>query len=357
MNMFVKAAATNAAQVNKIAVLMSGGVDSSVAALLCLKKGYNVIGITMQITDDITPVKKAAAVCEKIDIEHYSIDLREAFRENVLNYFKESYENGKTPNPCVICNEMVKFGEMFKFAKELGAGYIATGHYAKISFDNESVQLEKSADLKKDQSYFLSRVSPEILKYTIFPLENHSKDEVREIAHEFDLPPKSDKDSQDICFLTNTDYKEFLTQNFSFNTKTGNFINEEGKIIGRHSGIHNYTIGQRKGLGAFGQPMIVKHIDNLTGNITLCTAGNEFFHSVTINNIKFFGAYQKFKNEKLHVKTRYSQNEIDVSSMQFHENICKIEFEEPVRAVTPGQFVVCYHQNYVLFNGEIVKNI
>ena len=179
---------------------------------------------------------------------------------------------------------------------------------------------------------------------------------MRELAHTFDLPPKSDKDSQDICFLSNTDYKEFLTENYDFKIKTGNFVSESGEIIGKHSGIHNYTIGQRKGLGAFGQPMLVKYIDEKTHDITLCTVGNEFFKSVEIKNIKCFKIYEKFKNEtkNMYVKIRYSQNEIPVFSMKFNNDICKIEFENPQRAVTKGQFVVCYYQNWVLFNGEIV---
>ena len=164
MGMYATAAAINAEHMmsKKIAVLMSGGVDSSVAALLCLQKGYDVIGITMQITDDISPLKKAEGVCAKIGIKHYSVDLRDVFKQEILLYFKESYENGKTPNPCVMCNERVKFGEMFRFAKSLGADYIATGHYAEIETDEDLVYLKKSADIKKDQSYFLSRVPEEI---------------------------------------------------------------------------------------------------------------------------------------------------------------------------------------------------
>ena len=356
--MYVTAAAESAVRTtnnkNKIAVLMSGGVDSSVAALLCLRAGHDVIGITMQITEDMTPIEKAKSVCEKIGIKHFFIDLRAVFKKEVLSYFKESYENGKTPNPCVVCNEKIKFGEMFKFAKSLGADFIATGHYGKICIEEGLLFLKKSADAKKDQSYFLSRVPEEILKYTVFPLEDYNKEQVREIAHSFDLPPKSDKDSQDICFLIGIDYKEFLIQNCDFKIKAGNFISESGEIIGRHKGIHNYTVGQRKGLGAFGHPMIVKSISQITGDITLCAVGNEFSESVRIKNIKFFTVYEKFKDEYKHVKIRYSQNEIGIFDMQFHDDICEIKFENPQRAVTAGQFVVCYHQNFVLFNGEIV---
>ena len=308
----------------------------------------------MQITEDDTPIKKAKLACEKIEIKHFAIDLRDVFKEKVLSYFKESYENGRTPNPCVICNEYVKFGEMFKQAMALGADYIATGHYAGLETKDGFTALKKSRDFKKDQSYFLSRVPVEILERTIFPLEDYEKEDVREFAREFDLPSKADKDSQDICFLTNIDYKEFLTRNYSFNIKTGNFISETGEIIGVHKGIHNYTTGQRKGLGAFGRPMIVKNINSQNGDITLCTAGNEFFPTVRIKNIKYFYAFEKFKDEPKNVKIRYSQNEIKVSRMKFDGDICEIEFESPQRAVTTGQFVVGYYQNWVLFNGEIL---
>jgi tRNA-specific 2-thiouridylase len=341
-------------RVEKIGVLMSGGVDSSVVALLLKQQGYFVFGITMQITNDDTCIVKAKKVCDEIGIEHKFIDLRADFQRDVLNYFKESYENGETPNPCVVCNEKIKFRKLYEFAKQNGADKIATGHYSIIEVVDGDLYLKKSTNIKKDQSYFLSRVDEDILKDTIFPLGKFDKEDVRAMAEEFNLPPKIEKDSQDICFLSNTDYKSFLKEKFHIREKKGNFINENGEIIGRHSGIHNYTIGQRKGLGAFGQPMIVKKINNENFDITLCEKGNELFGEVVAQDIKIFSAYEKLKHTDLNVKIRYSNTDIAVEKVVFKNNSCKIIFKEPQRAVTPGQFIVCYSQNIVIFNGKIV---
>lgn len=333
---------------------MSGGVDSSVVALLLKQQGYFVFGITMQITDDDACIKKAKKVCDEIGIEHKFVDLREEFKRDVLNYFKESYENGETPNPCMICNEKIKFKKLYEFAKQNGAQKIATGHYAITEDIDGEFYLKKSTNIKKDQSYFLSRVDEEILKNTIFPLGKHSKEEVRAIAEKFNLPPKQDKDSQDICFLNDTDYKSFLKEKFNIDDKKGNFINENGEIIGKHNGIYNYTIGQRKGLGAFGKPMMVKKINNKTLDITLCEKGNEMFSYATATDIKIFSAFEKLKDNDLTVKIRYSHTDIPVKNLVFEDNLCKIFFKEPQRAVTPGQFFVCYSQNIVIINGKIV---
>ena len=338
----------------KIAVLMSGGVDSSVAALLLKQQGHDVIGITMQITADKSAANKAKKICAQLDIEHFLIDLVDDFKNIVLHYFKTQYENGKTPNPCVICNQKIKFEKMFEFAKSLGAELIATGHYAILESNNDKIYLKKSENLKKDQSYFLSRVSEDILKHTLFPLGNFSKDKVRELADSFNLASKSDKDSQDICFLSDTNYKDFLENDLKIQVKQGNIIDENGKILGKHNGIHNYTIGQRKGLGAFGEPKVVRNIDADTGDITLVNKDKAYFGSAVIENLNFYQAFDEFKNsDNLTVKVRYTQNETKLQKMILSDGGCEIFFADPQKAVSKGQFAVCYYENILLFSGEI----
>jgi len=239
----------------KVLIGMSGGVDSSVAAFLLKEQGYEVIGATMILFDDASisegclsskAANDAKKVCDKLNIKHYVFDMKDDFKKHVINNFIESYKKGFTPNPCVECNKYLKFGALFKKAKELGCDYIATGHYVK----QENGKLMTSSVESKDQSYFLFGINKDVIKHILFPLEGFSnKDEIRKIAKDNELIVHDKKDSQEICFIPNDNYANFLEKNMDTKKLKGNFIDTEGNILGKHNGIINYTIGQRKGLG------------------------------------------------------------------------------------------------------------
>ena len=248
---------------SKILVGLSGGVDSAVAALILKEKNHDITGATLKLLDIIdteNSIRSAQEISKVLNINHIVIDLRKEFKEYVLDYFVKEYESGRTPNPCVMCNKYIKFGFMLKEALKLNYDYIATGHYAQIKYDNsKNIWRLKKCDNIKDQSYFLYRLSQEQMSRIIFPLENLDKPKVRELARKYNLPVSEKKDSQDICFIKNQDYMEFVRNNSNINFLPGNFIDKNKNYIGTHKGIINYTVGQRKGLEvALGQRMYVK---------------------------------------------------------------------------------------------------
>ena len=258
---------------NKVAVAMSGGVDSSVVAYLLKKKGMKVIGLHMKVSDDIDEQveRDFIAVCEKMDIPYHIVDLREKFKKNVIDYFIREYQRGNTPNPCIVCNKQIKFGVMLEEAEKLGAYYLATGHYAKIKQDEDNeYYIEKANSLEKDQTYMFYNFNQEILKHVLMPLgEFDSKEKVREIANEIDIDLQRKKDSQEICFIPNDDYVSFLMKS-GIKTRTGKFVDKDDNVLGEHGGIINYTIGQRKGLGlSFGKPMYVIDIKSNSKKVVL----------------------------------------------------------------------------------------
>lgn len=238
----------------RILLGMSGGVDSSTSAILLKESGYEVVGVTMQLLDDDDgkAAYDAKKVCEKLDIEHHVIELKDEFREKVVNSFMCTYMCGKTPNPCVDCNKFIKFGLLFEYAKKLNCEYFATGHYAKTEYSEKygKYVLRKAKEEKKDQSYFLYRINKEILPNIVFPLADFgSKEEIRKIAKQNGLEVAEKKDSQEICFIKDNDYVKFIKENFNdYKGKSGKIILKDGTILGEHTGIENYTVGQRKGL-------------------------------------------------------------------------------------------------------------
>ena len=329
---------------------MSGGVDSSVAAYLLQKDGYEVVGITMSLInkENDTSIEDARKVCEKLGIEHHVLDLKNEFKNEIINKFIDSYLNAKTPNPCIDCNKFFKFGYLWNKAKELNCKYIATGHYASIK-DNNIYKI----DSPKDQTYFLSKINKEVIPHILFPLSNYyNKEETRQIAEDQGLVTHNKKDSQDICFIEN-DYSDILEQNITNLPPKGNFILKDGTVLGEHKGIIYYTIGQRKGLGiSYKCPLYVIEINKDTNEVILGKEDELYTNEVYINNINIL--VDKLPN-KAQGKIRYKARPTNCTIEVIDENNYKIVFEEPVKSATPGQTLALYDNDLLLGGGTIKK--
>ena len=340
-----------------VAVAMSGGVDSSTTAVLLKEQGYNVIGITgiMQKAQDVSA--KAKAVCDKFGIEHYTLDMSDCFQKEVIDYFKESYKNAQTPNPCIICNKKIKWGKLFDYAiNELGADFYATGHYAKIDNQNGNLILQKAKDSKKDQLYFLFELTQEQLSKTMFPMGDFDKDEVRAIAQKYDIPSKNTKDSQDICFLPYPDTtKKFLLREFG--EIPGKFLDiNTKKVLGKHNGAYQFTIGQRKGIGiAAEKPLYVVDLDAEKNIVYVGFEENLYTNELEIDNPHF--QQQDYINREFtaQVKIRYNSPAAEALIIP-NLNTIRILFNTPQSAVTKGQAAVIYNkENTFLIGGGWIK--
>ncbi len=341
---------------------MSGGVDSSVSAVLLKEKGYEVVGTTLELFEgsncaNTDTFKDAKVICEQLEIEHYGYDFKEEFKKHVITDFINCYANCKTPNPCIECNRYMKFGAMLRKAQELNCNYIATGHYAKTEYSEKYNRwvLKKSNAGKKDQSYVLWNIPKEILEFIIFPLSDfENKDQIREIAKEKNLKVANKPDSEDICFIPNGNYKKFLEENSDIKPKQGNIVNREGKILGKHTGLYNYTIGQRKGLGISNPvPLFVLGFKASKNEVIVGEENELYSKEVFVNNVNLL-AVDEIKGEmEVEVKTRYSAKQAKAKINQEGEYV-KIVFDEPQRAVTPGQSAVFYIDDIVIGGGKII---
>ncbi len=354
----------------RVAVAMSGGVDSSVAAALLKKMGYDVIGITMCFstfgvnTDSskrrkpgccsLDSIDDARRVAYRLGIKHYVLNMHKLLEKYVINDFCTQYLLGRTPNPCILCNQYLKFGELLKKTLALDAQFLATGHYARIVKTRDVFWLGKAKDLHKDQSYFLYRLNQEQLKHIIFPIGKHSKDEVRKLARDFSLPVAEKIASQEICFLPQDDYRGFLKARLNEEIKPGLVIDQEGNIAGRHRGIAYYTVGQREGLGiAKGYPAYITKIDHKNNQITIGRKDDVLASEFLIRDLHF--AYKTIKKKiALKVKIRYNHKESDAELIPSANKI-KAKFNQPQFAVTPGQAAVFYIRNKVIGGGVIDK--
>ena len=347
----------------KVLVAMSGGVDSSLTAALLLERGFEVEGVTMLLEDgnfhersccSSKEVENAAIVAENLGIKHHVIDLRDAFRKAVVNYFVAEYLNGRTPNPCVRCNREIKFGRLFDFAMSLGADFLATGHYARIIFEDGRFKLKQALDVKKDQSYVLYNLTAEKLSRIILPLGEFSKNDTRRLAAQMNLTVANKPDSQEICFVPDDDYKAFL-QNIAPNAdalKSGEIVDTCGKILGSHSGIANYTIGQRKGLGiAAPQPLYVNHLNISKRQVVVSTGDELFSKTLTASNAHWI--YKPTLPKNFQAKIRYGSRTANCTVIE-EKNFLHVTFAEPQRAITPGQSIVFYDGDEVL-GGAIIK--
>ena len=333
---------------SKVAVALSGGVDSAVTAALLLEQGHEVIGITGKMTcstDSEQVVKNAQKVAEKLGIEYYSIDVSKEFGNSVVSYFENSYKEGKTPNPCIMCNKHIKWGSLFDYAiNELGVDYIATGHYANIVEESGVYKLYPASDEHKDQLYFLFLLTQEHLSKTLFPLSKYKKSEVKELAEKYDLPPKSAKESQDICFIKPPlTTKKYL--NNILTAQQGAFVQKStGKILGYHDGFWQYTIGQRKGIGlAALEPLYVLEIDALANTVYVGYKNELYQSDLTLENITWSYSFSRTEFDAM-VKIRYNMQAVKANII-LGENRVTVRFHEPVSGITPGQACVLYDIN------------
>ena len=355
----------------KVVVGMSGGVDSSVAAYLLKEQGYDVIGVTMQMLGagdeeqavqeenggccGLSAVDDARRVAAALDIPYYVMNFKKEFKEHVIDYFVEEYQNGRTPNPCIACNRYVKWESLLQRSLSIGAEYIATGHYARVvQLENGRYTLRRSATLAKDQTYALYNLTQEQLRRTLMPVGEYTKKEVRAIAEKINLRIANKPDSQDICFVPDGDYASYIEEEAGVKVPEGDFVLTDGTVIGRHKGITHYTVGQRKGLGlALGYPAFVLEIRPTTNEVVIGTREESMTTQLRARNLNFMAIEDL--TEPLHVftKIRYNHKGAWCTIEKTGEDEVVCTFDEPQRAVTPGQAVVFYDGEYVLGGGTI----
>ncbi len=346
-----------------VVVGMSGGVDSSVAAYLLKQQGYNVIGVTMHLFDilennaccGIEGTRDAGRVADALGIPFYVMDFKEVFSENVISYFAEEYKRGRTPNPCIACNRYVKWEALLAKSRSIGADYLATGHYARVKhLPNGRWAICRSATAAKDQTYALYSLTQEQLAHTLMPVGEYEKEKIRDIAKELGLPVANKPDSQEICFVQDGDYAGYVERFFGQREETGNFVSVDGEVLGQHKGISHYTIGQRKGLGiSFGRPMYVIRICPDTREVVLGEEKLLWTTTLTATDINCMGLSEFTKGDRIVSKIRYSHKGELCRIVEVTENSIKVEFERPVRAITPGQAAVFYKDDIVLGGGII----
>ncbi len=345
----------------KVLLGMSGGVDSSVSALLLQQRGYEVIGTTLELFAgssccDTNTYMDAKNICNSLGIPHFIYNCKEEFRKCVIQDFIDCYANCKTPNPCIECNKYMKFGYMWEKAKDLGCNYIATGHYAKTEYSEKYKRwvLKKSNAGKKDQSYVLWNIPKELIEHIVFPLADfESKEEIRKIARENNLKVANKPDSEDICFVPDGNYKKFLENNSEIKPKEGNIVNTNGEILGKHTGLYNYTIGQRKGLGvSYSVPLFVLGFRPEKNEVIVGEEKELYQKEILVTDINLLLVNKIEEPINVEVKTRYSSKVAKAQIMQ-NGNEIKVIFEEPQRAITPGQSAVFYIDDIVLGGGKI----
>ncbi len=356
----------------KVVVGLSGGIDSSVAALLLIEQGYEVIGATLRIWEegayldgewhDRSCCKTGLAryAAEQLKIPYYIWDAHKEFKECVVDDFCNEYAKGRTPNPCTKCNEKIKFSLLREKALGIGADYIATGHYARICYDQSRNRylLKKGLDHHKDQSYFLHRLTQEQLSGIIFPVGNYTKSGVTKIAESLDLPVSEMRESQEVCFVTHEGYREFIREHVPDSINAGHFVSSSGTVLGEHEGIPFYTIGQRRGLKiSAGERLYVLNIDAQKNEVILGSGQELFASGLIAADMHVISGEPLKEGELYYTKIRYRSEAVKAMVIPFGEGRIKVLFEEPQRAVTPGQSVVFFSDDVVIGGGIIEKSI
>lgn len=353
----------------KALIAMSGGVDSSVAALLVKQAGYDCMGVTLRLYDNedagiskektccsLDDVNDARSVAGRLDMPFYVFNFTEHFHKEVMNRFVAAYERGETPNPCIDCNRYVKFGKLMHRAKEIGCDYVATGHYAQVEFDGKSGRwlLKKGLDETKDQSYVLYSLTQEELAHLLLPLGGLTKEQARRIAEENGFVNAKKRDSQDICFVPDGDYAAFIERYTDKKFAPGEFVGTNGEHYGTHKGIIHYTVGQRKGLGlSFPQPMYVCRLDTEKNEVVLGKHEELFSKEVTVRDINLISAEKIDEPMRVKAKVRYRHTEQSATVIQTGEDELKVIFDKPQRAITKGQALVMYDGDTVVGGGVI----
>ena len=358
----------------KVVVGMSGGVDSSVAAYLLKEQGYDVIGVTMQIWQDedefvqeenggccgLSAVDDARRVAARLEIPYYVMNFKSEFKHKVMDYFVEEYLQGRTPNPCNACNRYVKWEALLDRALSIGADYIATGHYARIAqLPNGRYAITNSVTAAKDQTYALYNLTQEQLSHTLMPVGVYHKDQIRQIAEDLGLPVAHKKDSQDICFIPDNDYASFIDEAAPDRVPgPGDFVLSDGTVVGKHEGVTHYTIGQRRGLGiSVGKRIFVKEIDAKNNRVVLGDDDDVFTDHLVADQINCMAVPEFLDGQEFLAKIRYSHKGTKCHVKMLADGQMRLDFEEPVRAVTPGQAVVLYDGHYGAGGGTIVQEM
>lgn len=351
----------------KALIAMSGGVDSSVAAYLMKEAGYDCIGVTMKLYDNedigmeqektccsLSDIEDARSVAVKLGIPYYVFNFKADFKEKVIDNFIESYRCGMTPNPCIECNRHLKFAHLWQKARELQCDVVVTGHYARITEDGQGYHLLKGKDSAKDQSYVLYSLTQEQLAHTCFPLGGYTKEEIRRIAEEQGFFNAAKKDSQDICFIPDGDYRSFIEKTTGQSSQPGDFVDKDGNVLGTHKGYYCYTIGQRRGLGISApQSLYVTEIRPEENKVVL-GSNDDLFHShLTADNFNWIEEVRP--DEVIKARIRYHQVEKEATARVTQDGRVEVDFLEPQRAITKGQSVILYRGDAVVGGGRIIE--
>lgn len=352
----------------RVVVAMSGGVDSSVAACLLKTDGYDVVGVTMKLWNDdksvgdiyskgcctLEDVEDARRVCQIIGVPHYVMNFQKEFKEHVIDYFVSEYQKGRTPHPCLACNDKIKFDFLLNKSKALGIDYVATGHYARLEHNEDVTRLRMGIDQAKDQSYVLFNLKPYQSKNLLLPIGSYTKTEIRGIAREFNLPVATKPDSQEICFIPMNDYRAFIAER-SF-SRPGDIVDTSGNVLGNHDGIENFTVGQRRGLGINStKPLFVVKIVKDANQVVVGQANDLLSDSLWASGVNYLTGVQPENEMLVRAKIRYKSGLCDAKLIPYGQ-WAKIDFSEPQRAITPGQAVVFYLGDEVIGGGYIEGN-